>query len=212
MKHLKFLGPLALVSAVALALIGATAASATVLCENNLNTATCGQVVPKTTLFESKLQAGTVADIDPGVQEIECKQSAIGARTENAGSDKETVRLPDTANKELLVVRFEECDCTVAVLATGDIEVHHIVTTDNGMLTSNGLQITTRCVGIFGEIHCIFKTVNANMGTLKGGSPSELVISVALERVATNKLCSEVIHWTGKYEVTTPKPLYVTAG
>jgi hypothetical protein len=210
MKYSKTLAIAALAAAALVALAAAGTASATVLCKNNLNTAKCGEPFPLHTLFEAQIvgQATIWTELN---FEAKCNKAAIGAKTENEGSGTETVRLPDAANKETLVITFAECSCTVAVLKTGSLEIHFIPTTDNGTVTSSGLELTTTCTNIFGTAHCIYKTSSTDIGTLEGGKPAKLKISAPLTRVTTSAICEPVGAWEGEYEVTTPKPLYVAA-
>ena len=213
MKYVKTLAVSATVAAALIAVLGSGTASATVLCKNNGNTAACSEPFPATTLIEA--QATTFSFMEPmktGLPGVECEKAAIGGRTENQGSSTATVNLPDTANNEKLIVTFEKCSCEVKVVTPGDLELHHIVTTDNATVTSTGLEITTGCSTIFGPVHCIFKTNKTDLGTLKGGNPAKLQINASLEGVTTAGLCTNEVSWLVEYELTTPKPLWVAAG
>jgi hypothetical protein len=210
MKHLRIVSLAAVLVTSLIAFAGS--ASATKLCQNKLNTATCGQPIKAQTLFEAKLIGE--ATITDTLATVKCKAAAIGGKTENEGSGTETVRLPDSASGEKLILTFGTCtpNC-LTVVAAGKLEIHHIATTDNGTVTSSGLELTTNCNTMFGVLHCVYVTNNTDIGLLEGGSPAKLKISTKeLKYKEGHEFCEETASWTAEYEVTTPKPLYVTAG
>lgn len=205
MKYVKMLGLAAIVAAALMALAGVGTASATVLCKNNLNTEKCSEPYPAGTKIEAKL-IGT-AKLDTSFATIECKKASGSGTLLQAGSATTTPVGGEAT------VSFSECNCEVKVLKTGTGEIHYIAGTDNGTLTGSGGEATVSCSTIFGTVHCIYASATpTDAGQLTGGSPAKEKVSMNVPRLTTNGLCSEEATLTAEYEVTSPNPLYVTAG
>jgi len=219
MKYVKMLGLAAIAAAALMALVGASTASASRLCKVNTETEMCSEAnkYGSNQEIHAVLTAGKIAKLSTAFKTIECKKSTVKGKIaeEWTGSTTQTVTGP------IEVLNFEECNCTVNVLKTGTLEVHadpitdeggKVTDTDNGILTSNGAEVTVTCASIFGNVHCIYVTENTTIGTLTGGNPAELDANANIPRKPTDGLCSEEAKWTAEYEVTTPKPLYVSTG
>jgi hypothetical protein len=203
MKHFKMLG-LAIVAAAALmALVGAGTASATGLCKNNETTSYCNEPYGAGTEIASRLVAETKWKLKTEPQTVECSKSTISGKTENAG-EGEAVKEPLTA------LTFSECNCTVSVLKTGSLKFESIAGTNNGTMKLEGNEITTLCSTIFGNVHCIYGAESIDLGTLTGGNPAKADSLGAVPRLTTSFLCSSEAIWEASYEITAPKPLYVT--
>jgi hypothetical protein len=218
MKYVKMLGLAAVAAAALMAFVGASTASATVLCKNNSNTTTCSEKYGVGTEIHAVLDAGNVAKLTTSFKNIECTESTVAGKIENAGSSTTTVSGNITVTepepgKTVPELTFGGCNCTVAVLKAGSLEIHQIAGTDNGTLTSSNAEVTASCSTIFGTVHCIYATNATDLGTLTGGNPATLDIeSQNIPRLTTNALCDESANWDAKYEVTSPKPLFVAAG
>jgi len=212
MKYVKMLG-LAAVAAVALmAFVGASSASATVLCTTpgtgtpTGTTCPAGQAKLAGTTIHAVLDPGVVAKLTTTFKNIECNKSTVSGTTANEGSASETV------HGAVEVLTFEECNCEVVVIEKGELEIHWIEGTHNGTLTSKNAKVTASCSTVFGNVHCIYSTgTGTDLGTLTGGEPSTMDIAENnIPRLATNGLCAEKANWDAKYEVTEPIDLYVT--
>jgi hypothetical protein len=225
MKHVKKLGFVAVAVAALTALMGASTASATVLCKTTPIANSAG--TPKATCPEGwAYAAGTEihAIQDPeqhttltdreGNKVVTCSKTTGKGKTSNEGNATETVK----ANIETL--SFEKCTspflggtaCTMTAVLGGTLEVHWIAHTENGTLTSSGATVTTLCASIFGPIHCAYVTENIDLGVLTGGSPATIDIeSAPLVEEITSPLCPEGPKWDAKYEITEPRPLYVAS-
>jgi hypothetical protein len=203
MKYVKTLG-LAVVAAVLMALVGAGTASATVLCKNSESTTTCNENYPAGTEIKSSLSAGTKAILKTEFKTIECSKATVSSKSKNGGSETESI------NASVEALTFEECNCEVKVLKKGTLEVHWISGSTNGTATANGAEVTVNCSTIFGLVHCLYVTEKTDLGTLTGGNPAKLDAKAAIPRLTTNGLCSSTASWEATYEVTSPKPLFVT--
>jgi len=224
MKYVKILGLSALMAAALMSLAGT--ASATVLCAAepaNGNPATKGTVCPTNFAYISGAEIHAVLETGEhatfteagGKTYVTCKKSTLTTALEGEGSATETVKSKNST------WTFEDCTsgtemCTVTVVKPGTLEVHWTTDSFHGTLTSSGTEITFECESIFGDIHCIYTTSSTDLGTLTGGVMTEnrATIDVASANfgiVTTNELCPKEVKLDAKYEVTSPKPLYVAA-
>jgi hypothetical protein len=154
------------------------------------------------TEIKASLVSGTKSKLTTVFQTIECAKSSLTAKVTSTGK---------TIGASVEGLSFEECNCTVSVLKKGTLELEHIAATANATVKSTGTEITTSCITIFGTIHCTYKTEATDLGTLEGGNPAKLKVSVELPRLATNELCNAKALWEPEYEVSSPKPLFVEA-
>jgi len=224
MKYVKILGLSALMTAALMSLAGT--ASATVLCKEEPSSgipATKGTVCPSGLAYQggteihAVLEAGEHATFtEAGLKTyVTCEKSTLTTVTENEGTASETVRLKNS------VWTFEDCKngtnaCTVTVVKLGTGEVHWTADSFHGTLTSSGTEITFLCKSIFGDIHCIYTTSNTDLGLLTGGVMAEAgatmdIASDKLGVVTTNETCPTEVKLDAKYEVTSPKGLFVAA-
>jgi hypothetical protein len=208
MKHVKMIGLAAVAAVVVTAFAGTTPASATKLCRMMVpaNSGECRESYGTKTMIHA-VNEGTAA-LTTAFKTIECGISTIEGEVTNSGSGSATVSGPVTT------LSFGTCNCEVKVIKKGSLEVHWIPLSQNGTLTSSGAEVTASCSTIFGTVHCIYATSATDLGTLTGGAMSEGKATMDIEsqdipRLTTNGLCDETANWDTKYEVTSPKPLYV---
>lgn len=202
MKHLKRLGLVAIAAAAVMAL-GASTASATIL------TSPAGTQVPITTVIKGELKEGEWVLKSPFIGEVKCSKSTFEYRVDRAGTDTTTVSGP------LLNLTFANCNCTVAVLSTGALEIHTegANANGNGTVTAFEQEITTECFGL----HCVFATTTsmqstADVGKLVGGTPAVWEASGELIVTAKSKsggFCGSHATETARYKVTSPGTLIV---
>jgi hypothetical protein len=172
-----------------------------------------GEAYPSGTEIHAVLDPETKSVLTTGSEftEITCKKSTILGKTNNEGSATEAV----TGSIEAKNLTWSECStpngaCTVTTVKGGTLEVNWISGTHNGTLTSNGAEVTSSCASIFGNIHCIYVTEKQDLGKLTGGNPATIDIeSTPITPAPTSAICPERVSWDAKYEITTPKPLYV---
>lgn len=206
MKYVKTLG-LASVAAALIAFSAVDLASGTVLCKvpgtGSPTGTTCpaGEAYSAGQELHAVLEPGTTSSLVTEVKTIECSEStSIDDITPEEGTP-----LASSGGS----LSFGKCNCTVSVLKAGTVWIEWISGTHNGTVTSSGHEETTTCSTIFGSVHCIFVTQGDDLGTLTGGNPATLDITASTPRLTTNALCSSEATWHAKYEITTPKPLYV---
>jgi hypothetical protein len=218
MKYVKMLGFAAIATAALMAFAGASTASATVLCKTPGTGSPTGANCPAGQTYGAGAEIHMVSEGDivfttgSSFTEMTCKESTITAKTTNEGSTTETV----TASIEAKNFTWAACStpngfCTTTTVTGGTLEIHWIEGTHNGTVTDNGLVITSSCATNFGTIHCIYEPANEDIGTLTGGGTATADFeNTPINIVATSGLCPEAPKLDAKYEITTPKPLYVT--
>lgn len=219
MNHVKILACAVVAVAAMIVFVGPSAASATVLCKEPGTGSPIGTTCPAGAAYEK----GTVIHItlDPGTGPgkltdgngnivIECEETTSEGRTDNEGTATETVKGP------VEEITLSKCHgpsgevCEVITVKPGSLEVHWIEGSNNGTVTSSGTEMTTLCKSLFGNIHCIYVTNNTDLQTLTGGNPATQDIEAApMPQTPTSSLCPSEAKWDAKYEVTSPKPLYV---
>lgn len=210
MRYVKSLGVAAVVAAALVTLVGTGTASATVFCKTNPSGSPTGTICPAGEAYGSGTEIHAV--LDPGTKyvtttsymTIECTESTFKGGTNQEGDATNTVVI------SLDTFTVGGCNCDVRILKAGTIETHWISGTHNGTVTSNGLEETVSCVTIFGTVHCIYLTVNTDIGTLTGGTPATIDATEDISRLPTNGLCDEKAIWHVQYKVTTPATLYVS--
>lgn len=208
MKYVKMLGLAAVAATVLMAFVGASSASATVLCkvEPTGEGTTCptGQAYPAGTTTH-EVSEGAVK-LTTTFKNIECSTSTIEVEITNEGSATETPKGP--VNK----LTFENCNCEVKVIKDGTQEFHWVSGSGSGTVTSTGSEITAKCSSIFGTVHCIYLTNETDVGTYTGGAEAKVDIQEnEIPRLTTNSLCAEKAAWDGTYKVESPKPLWFAA-
>ena len=203
MKYVKMLGLAAVAVAALMAFVGASSASASVLCKTTPPSGICpaNQAYPAGTEIHAVNQEKVVLHAEFGT--LECEESTVSGTTEKEGSATETVK------GNVTVLTFAKCNCEVKVLKNGSLEIHAEDDDGNGTLTANGQEVTTTCSTIFGNVHCIYVTENSNLGTVKGGNPAVFTGTPTISRKPTNALCSPQATWTANYKITSPTPLWV---
>jgi len=208
MKHVKMLGLAAAAAAALTAFVGASTASATVLCSEpgtgSGTTCPAGKAYPASTPIHAVNQG--IIRLTTEFLTVECEESTIQGSTNNEGGASETVTIANSTWNLLF------CNCEVSVIKDGSLEVHWISNTSNGTLTSSGAEITFQCtVPLIGKVHCIIVTSSTDLGTLTGGAPAEIDIpSANIPRLTTSSFCDKTANLDASYRVTGPSPLYVT--
>ena len=215
MKYVKILGLAAVAAMALMAFLGASTASATVLCKTTPVTGVCpeGWDYPKETVIHASLEKETSAELwrsNEKNEEIElvdtCTASTVEGITTNTGGSAETVKGPITA----LTWGEPGTACTrpTTTSVPGSLEVHAIGDTHNGTLTGSGSSVQVETV--FGK--CTYGTgENLDLGIVTGGSMATIDIDAKVTLVKDDGIgiCPKTTRWTAKYTVTNPEPLYV---
>lgn len=192
MKYSKTLG-LALMGAMALAaFLGTAPASATVLCKTASNPCPSESRYPAGTAFDASLASGTsmIWEGELGTWET-CTGSTVTAKTTGSGSGLLTVPLAVEG------WTFIACTHPAGLTSKGEMEVHWITGTNNGILTARGTAGTV--------LSCTWSLKEwTQIGIIKGGSPAELEVTLP-----TGVSCYPITQMTARYTINSPKPLYI---
>ena len=205
MKNMKMLGLGLLAALAALAAIGAATASATVLCSVNSSPCPAGNVYGKGTSIKAQLVAGTNSTMSSGFVTINCSSSSINGKTTSAGGSGVAV------TGEITSVTWKNCtsnlgSCTASALFTPWAAE---VTGSGG----SGTMTVSNAGGKFtcGGTTCEYKASKASV-SVSGGNPATIKASgVSFSKVGGGFLCSSTASWSGQYEATSPKPLFIVS-
>jgi hypothetical protein len=202
MKGLKALG-LAAVAALALtAFLGASSASATVLCTTTTSPCGTGWHIDQIILSST----GSVsAHSTSGSLEATCKEMALTGNKVSTGSST-TTPIYSVATAKML---FGGCSQASETLGGGEIEIHQIAGTHNGTVTAFGFKVTTAIAGI--SCYFTFGT-GAHFGVLTGGSPAILHMNAVADKTPPSSfLCPADTVWEGTFQLTNHTAAYVVA-
>ena len=206
MKYLKMLGLAAVAAMALMAFLGASSASATVLCSKSGLTTTCskeGKDYAAGTPLDASLKPGTKAVLNASGIIDECSESTVKGSTANTGGAAETV------HGEITVANLTWGKCTAEKTETvhaGQLEIHWIPGTDNGTVTAKEVAVTVKSAGI----SCTYGAgTGIDLGTLVGGSPATLSIETEVT-VTGGFLCPPKATWKAEYVVTEPTALWVS--
>lgn len=205
MKYLKMLGLTAVAVAALTALVGAGPASATVICENNLNTEKCTAPYPIGTKGTASLEKGTSAiltDTEEGILDT-CTGSTVTGVLASQGSG-----VP--ALSELSSLTWTGCTFPTTTTNPGRGELNWIKGTDNGTLTTYETTATINTV-FFGT--CSYGVgAGTDMGTTVGGNPGSLTVNTVLKKISGTVACPSTAKFTAKYVATSPTAGWVSNG
>jgi len=199
MRYFKVFGLVALAAAAVTAFAGSGTASATEL------TCSSGTMCSAATALHAESE-GTVT-FHPPIGDVNCTGSTFAGTTSNTGGPTETV----SAN--LTTLTLTGCNATVHVFTAGTLEIHtrNMNADNNGTVTSNNFTFTIEFAGF----HCLYKTVNTDIGTLTGSATTSATATLDIEAIVPREggrsgaFCGSTAPWTGSYKFTSPDYLNV---
>lgn len=212
MKLTKMLGLVAVTAVAAMALIGASSASANPkLCKVKTSPCPAGEAYTLPLTVNAHLETGTLAELQTSLLTDKCKVSTVKltAKESNATAIVGTLE----------TITFSECTCktsqAVSVPWAGSLTAG---TEGNGtLLASNGgtgnpggLVV---CPTILGEKHCTYRSADPKV-TFDGGVPAKVLAAVPLTKAEgageSDGSCPATATWKATY-VVEPSPMWVTA-
>jgi hypothetical protein len=205
MRYLKMLSLAAVVAAALMAVVGAGAAQAeTTLCKvtedacSTANMYPVGTSITAVTTSKATLKAGFVT--------VKCNGTLSGTTTTTTTPEGGITALGWTACEGAEEVVSEP---TVAGgKEFGQLQVHWDAE-HNGNLTAKNIRVRIKALGVT----CFYGGTVSTGLTLKGGNPATVTANAEIERLSgSSVLCGNPANWTATYEVTAPKPLYVSKG
>lgn len=209
MKYLKMLGLAAVAVAALMAFVGATSASATVLCHTTSTPCVEKWKVGTEPRFTVRSGGAGIWETTGGTVLAECPEGELRGVISNAGGATETVKTSVEASG-LTWQNTGGCFSTKTVEG-GTFEVHSITGTDNGTVTVSGFKITINN-GFFGDCTYGF-TTGEDFGTLTASGTGSAIIDVNTIFIKKEGgiTCPEELRWTEEFMQEKPSgtALYV---
>jgi hypothetical protein len=203
MKYLKMLGLVA-VLVMAMAAFGAGTASATKLCSVNTSPCPAGNTYGKGTAIKTQLVPGATSTMSSGFVNITCTESTMSGKTTSEGGSGAVLG-------EISSATWKGCtsslgSCTASALKTPwPAEVTG--SGGNGTLSVQHPGAKFTC----GGTTCEYEASKASL-SVSGGNPAKAKASnISLSKIGGGFLCSSTASWSGEYEVTSPKPLFIVS-
>jgi hypothetical protein len=208
-KYIKVLS-LAAVVVTALMAFGVASASAVSACKANEATCAAGNIYPAGTEIHAVLSAGTKATLEAGPITDECTESTLkGSNTQASGSPLDVTFTTLTFGGT--------CTCAtqnaIHLPWTGKISSSGggngtMTASEDGAGSPGG---TVVCAGN----HCTYENADATGVTITGGNPATAVANVSLSLNSSQSdffcLFTGSATWKATYEITSPKPLFISA-
>jgi hypothetical protein len=185
MKYVKMLGLAAVAAMALMAFLGASSASATVLCKTN--TDPCGAGWIYSGPLVTSLQNGTsVLKSTGGSLEDTCTTSEV------TGSVSES-----EASGTVTGLTFTGCSKPTSV-----VNQDGTLTLEGNTLKATGFEVTVEAVS---GVSCVYSAnTGTTLGTFTGGNPATTTINAVVNKKSGSFLCPSDSKWEGTYVVTTP--------
>lgn len=204
MKYLKMLGPVAVLAMATMA-FGAGTASATKLCSVNTSPCPAGNTYGKGTAIKTQLVTGTTSTMSSGFVNVTCTESTMSGKTTSEGGS-------GAVTGEISSATWKGCtsslgSCTASALKT-PWAAEVTGSGGNGTLAVQHPGAKFTC----GGTTCEYEASKASL-SVTGGNPAKAkASSISLSKIGGGFLCSSTASWSGEYEVTAPKPLFIVSG
>jgi len=209
------LGRLALTIAgisVMLAIVAVSGASATRLCKEEGVAEACpaGKTIGAGTAIKAQLAGGIPSVLHIGFGEVTCMGSKLEGKTTSVGG---VLGVP--VKGTIIEASWSNCECAgvAALMEPGNLpwstEINGSGNKD-GTLTILEPRVKVECNGFI----CTYQKPSITNLQFKGGNPAEIQAAIGqvfLERAPGGFAgCAVSAEWDADYEVTTPKPVFVT--
>ncbi|HEU5062516.1 MAG TPA: hypothetical protein VFT79_05105 [Solirubrobacterales bacterium] len=210
MNHLKKLGIACLLAVAAMAVGGAGSAAAaqSTFCKVNETPCKSGNHYPSGTEFVLK-STGPIKWVssfegEPTLQ-VTCESAEFKGKTSTTGGSAQTVEVAFTTQF------LSNCgQCGITTLQTAKMKFNWVSGTMDASVTTTGLEYRFNCKTILGEVSCTYGGEIKEKTTLTGGNPAVLKFEAAPVTASGGLPCGNQAELTGEFDVTTPKPLYVS--
>jgi hypothetical protein len=211
MKYAKMIGLAALAVLALMAVVAASASANAKVCSTEGTGTACkaghGKVYKGA--VSSHLTAGKSAILESGFIKVTCTESSAGGEITNG----------ETGTGKITSLTFGSCSsglgaCTAKTTASAGNPWPATVTTDTpGVENTNGLMDVSNVTGEFTCAGVTCKYISNSASATVDGSdtnPEITASKVALTREeGSSGLCSATATWSGEYQITTPKTLFV---
>lgn len=202
MRATRVIGVVVLSALAALAVFGASSASATALCSAKESPCPYESEYASGTKIEAPLVSETKATFLSSTGNVVCTSSTISGETTSGGAKGKVVEAK-VSGLTFTGCKLGETSCTVTVLHlpyTASFSAPETFTMEH----SEGVGGTVKCGFL---VNCTFTTKKAEL-KVTGGSPAILTASkITLERKGT--ICPAEAFFDAEYSVAQPKPLFL---
>jgi len=205
MRNIRIFGLCLLALMAAMAFVGAGTASATKLCSVNTSPCPAGNTYGKGTAIKAQLVPGGTSTMSSGFVNITCTESTITGKTTSEGG-------AGAVTGSISSVTWKNCTsglgaCTASALNTPwPAEVSG--SGGSGTMTISGAGGKFTC----GGTTCEYSTSKSSV-SVSGGNPATIkASSISFSKIGGGFLCSSTASWSGTYEATAPKPLFIVSG
>lgn len=208
MKYLKMLGLAAVAAMALMAFLGASSASADVLCSVN-NTPVCptGNVV---TEIEATIASGGSAALTNTAGEplVTCTESGVSGTVAKQGNGVE----PEGSISSLT---WGGCNHTADTIKNGSLKIETRISKNEkgeevhtNTLTASGTEVTVSILGV----SCTYGpgATPISVGDLTVGSPAIVHANTVVNKTAGSFVCPSTAGWVATYTVTKPAGLWVS--
>jgi len=199
MKYLKMLGLVAVAAAALMAFVGASTASATVICSTT--TTPCNSLWPNNSTVDFSLVNSALLK-EPGPE-----GSTINTCTESTVKGTLTQGTSTTVTKGAVAkenLTWGKCNFPTTTTVGGTLTISNITGSSNGTVKGDGFRVTMNTF-FFGT--CIYGTgEGGHLGVITEGNPGIFhAEAVVLKQEGSGGLCPEKAEWNATYQVTEPK-------
>lgn len=190
MKYLKTLIILAVAAGGLTAVLGASSASASVLCTEKVSPCPAAKRYdPKThgKLTFSIIKGHSAAfETTKGETLDTCTGSTLSSTTQSQGEGAPVV-------EKIEELTWEGCTFSTKTISNGELTIEEIGETTNGTVNIKGTEITINTV-LFGS--CVYGSTSAiDIGTLEGGTEADIEINGILPKKSGGAGCPAELRW-----------------
>lgn len=198
MKTLKMFGLAAIAALGLMAFLGASSASADVLCTENINPCPKGKTV--TTIVATLHESSTLHNT-AGTETFDtCTESTVGGSIEHQGEGVN----PSGNVTTLDWGTSAPCTHTTDTVKPGELEVDTVE--GRSTVTSRGAEVTVT----IGGVSCIYGTgTGVSLGDLTPGTPATLDVNAAVLKTGGSFACPSSARWTAHYTITNHTSVFV---
>ncbi len=192
MKYLKILGLAAVAAAALMAFVGASSASADVLCEEN-NTPECGAGKQITHIEASQVGTGTL-NTTGGATLAKCSGASMTAEDTEGSATHEP-------GGPVSFINWSGCNTTVDTISPGHLSIETTVVegVHHDTVVSSGGTVTIELFGI----SCEYTTgTGTSLGDLSTGEPAILNINAVVLKDGGGGLCPGSGVWQATMQIT----------
>jgi hypothetical protein len=211
-KRIRMVGVVVGVVALFAALTAAGSASAATLCKVRAVSCPPAERYPAETAIKAQLRPKVVAEFRTNIANISCTSSKIEGKTTAASGSPLPLQISEVSFGGCNGEGLGSCTFTTEHLPfAGSISASSTLGNGTFTLSGGGSGAPYFHMACGGGVQCIFASP-ALSAAVVGGNPANLTINQSLERIQNpGYTCPSTVSLMAEWEVTTPKPLFVSS-